>query len=38
MNGCVVGGWGRQILWETEVLEDLYGANAESDMTKTQNF
>ena len=35
-NGCVVGGWGGQMLWEAEALEDLYGAKAESDLTKTQ--
>ena len=27
--------WGME--WETEVLEDLYGAKAESDLTKNQN-
>ena len=26
----VVGGWGGQMLWEAEVLEDSYGAKAES--------
>ena len=36
-NGYVGGGWGGQMLWEVEVLEDLYGAKAESDLTKTQN-
>ena len=36
-NGCVVGGWGVQMLWEAEVREDLYGAMAESDLTKIQN-
>ena len=35
-NGCVVGGWGGQMLWEAEALEDLYVAKAESDLTKTQ--
>ena len=25
------------MLWEAEVLEDLYGAKTESDLTKTQN-
>ena len=24
-NGCVVGGWVGQMLWQVEVLEDLYG-------------
>ena len=36
-NGCIVGGWDGQVLWKTEVLEDLYGVKAESDLTKTQN-
>ena len=36
-NGCIVGGWGGQVLWKTEALEDLYGVKAESDLTKTQN-
>ena len=36
-NGCVVGGWGVQMMWEAEVREDLYGAMAESDLTKIQN-
>ena len=36
-NGYVVGGWGGQMLWEAEVLEDLDGTKAESDLTKTQN-
>ena len=36
-NGCIVGGWGGQILWEAEALEDLYGEMAESELTKTQN-
>ena len=35
-GGYVVGGWGGQMLWEAEVFEDLYGAKAESDLTKTQ--
>ena len=35
-NGCVVGGWGGQMLWEAEALEDLYGVKAVSDLTKTQ--
>ena len=35
-NGCVVGGWGGQMLWEAEALEDLYGTKTESDLTKTQ--
>ena len=30
-------GWGGQILWETEMLEDMYRVKAESDLTKTQN-
>ena len=25
------------MLWEAEVLNDLYGAKTESDLTKTQN-
>ena len=36
-NGCIVGGWGGKMLWKTEALEGLYGAKAESDLTKTQN-
>ena len=36
-NGCVVRGWGGQMLWEAEVLEGLYGAKDESGLTKTQN-
>ena len=36
-NCCDVGGWGGQILWEADVLEDLYGEKNESDLTKTQN-
>ena len=36
-SGYVVGGWGEQMLWEAEMFEDLYGAKAESDLTKTQN-
>ena len=36
-NGCPVGGWGGQMLLEAEALEDLFGAKAESDLTKTQN-
>ena len=35
-GGYVVGGCGGQMLWEAEVFEDLYGAKAESDLTKTQ--
>ena len=35
-GGYVVGGWCGQMLWEAEVFEDLYGAKAESDLTKTQ--
>ena len=30
-------GWGGQILWEAELLEDMYRVKAESDLTKTQN-
>ena len=30
-------GWGGQLWWEAEVLEDFYEAKAESDLTKTQN-
>ena len=33
-NGYVVGGRGGQILWQAEVLEDWYGAKAESDLTQ----
>ena len=29
--------WFRQVLWQIEVLGDLYRANAESDLTKAQN-
>ena len=36
-NGCVIGGWGGQKLWEASVFQELYGAKAESDLTKTQN-
>ena len=36
-NDCVVVGWGGQMLWEAEALEDVYRAKAESDLTKTQN-
>ena len=36
-NAYVIGGWGGQMLWETEVFEDLYREKAESDLTKTQN-
>ena len=36
-SGCVVGGWGGQMLWDAEGLEDLYRAKVESDLTKTQN-
>ena len=35
--GCVVGGWVWQVLWEAKVIEDLFGAKAESDLSKTQN-
>ena len=37
-NGCAGVGWGGQMLWEAEALEDVYRAKAESDLTKTQNF
>ena len=30
-------GWGGQILWEAEMLEDMYRVKAESDLTKPQN-
>ena len=36
-NGYAVGVLGWQMLWEAEVLEDLYVTKAESDLTKTQN-
>ena len=36
-NGCVVGGWGGQMLLEAEVLEGFYGAYAKYDLIKTQN-
>ena len=36
-NGYVDGRWGGQILWEAEVLEDLYRTKAEYDLSKTQN-
>ena len=36
-NGYAVGVWGGQMLWETEVLENLYVTKAESDLTKIQN-
>ena len=32
-----VGGLGGHMLWEGKVLEELYGAKLESDLTKTQN-
>ena len=37
-GGYVAGGCGGQMLWEAEVFESLYGAKAESDLTKTQNY
>ena len=36
-NGYVVGGWHGQMLWGAEMIEDLYEAMTESDLTKTQN-
>ena len=36
-DGYAVGGWGGQMLWGTDLFEDLYEAKAESDLTKTQN-
>ena len=37
-GGYVAGGCGGQMLCEAEVFESLYGAKAESDLTKTQNY
>ena len=34
-GGYVAGSWGGQMLWGTKLFGDLYGAKAESELTKT---